>query len=339
MLNNLKSSMRGAFRNACYLYFPYFMPFDKPASQEIMTGVLPGTSEWYSAYPSLRGGDLDGQWQKFKRRHDVAKERAKLFRDIVKNETAILRNNENHVLISLRRPEISFAGCVGASLVGSGINYMDIVGIYPRTAEPIVNVGDACEVDQNGTRSYSEFSIGIGDGMYLGPDDLVALQYGSDVMDSALQSCPEHLKEWASGINKLRRLAHVDISSDGEVFLRVSAFRGKGEVSYSHSIDHISGRAFIHYSRGDYENRIDKLGLFEELSFAGKVPDLLRPDCNWDKVFSSFSKEEREIAERVIFFGEECLDSDIDAESIRFKILCLSQSYSASRLDYEYQIA
>ena len=284
------------FHDALHLYMPFLVQRGEVQASSVMSGVLPGTSEWNELYGEP--ADLEFEWRKFKQRHVAARERALLSRRVLGNEALELRHGNVSKVISLQRPDIRFSGCVGHSMEGSDIRYMDLVATYPRKGAVAVDTVGEPDADASNEDAdvYTNFRIHIGEGVELVRGSIVELRFLDHVMREALEGCPVDLREWAGQLRKIRHISSIKKKGDRaeDIDIGVSYNRDdKLEAGFDHPVDAIEGRVFTRYKRTNYESQIRYSGDWGNLSLSAQFPDLLGPKYNWNTEFSKLSKGEQ----------------------------------------------
>lgn len=276
--------------------------------KSIMTGSLPMTKDWLDVYPLELHSGLDFEelsklvWPRFRRRHEVANERAHALRKAIGNEILRVTQPQGDKLVSSLQPEIEFAGCVGASLNGSGIMYMDIVAIYKRTGDIVTEaIGEPVSVTDDGWKVYDTFSIDIGDGVYLKPGSIAELRFDDDKIAEATASCPENVDVWPTyGVHKLRHVDLLKVSPEGELVIGVSKNRKEREAGDDHTIENIRGRIITRYDRNKYEAQLRAAGSWRDMSFGARHPDFLKPDFSWDTSYPDIDPDLKKDADDLI---------------------------------------
>lgn len=309
MINKIRKisvdSLKESFRNARFLYLPFLSQKDHLHNTSLMNGALPGMPEWNMYYG--KPTDLEFEWKKFSRRHECAQERAGLYRSEFGNETLELVTNAHTVLISLLRPEIGLAGCVGTSMQESSINFMDLVATYPRTSDEMnVHLYDNGEKDSEneGTKIFRDFSIDIGGGVKLVKDSVAELLYPEKMTEKALEACPTELKGWAASIRKIRHIDYIKIDKNGNKFVGVSSNRNGRKLDVDHPFELIRGRVFGIYGRSEYEERLKRNDSLNKLSLGAMFVDFLRPNFNWDEEFGHLNFKDRQLVEEALLGDE-----------------------------------
>ncbi|NQW00192.1 MAG: hypothetical protein HQ483_10875 [Rhodospirillales bacterium] len=286
--------LRSAFRNARYLLLPFFLGPESRQASSVMNGFLPCTEEWFHLYPHTKEDHPNDIWERFFRRHAVAVERAKTLRNILGNEALEIHDDDGVIPVSLLRPDIRISGCVGRSMAGANIHFMDIIAVYPQTSdlsETSIEFRGEYRVE-NDQKVYDDFRIHIGEGITIAPGDIAELKYIDRMMDEAINSCPDHLVSWAQKIHKIRYVDCVKLSGNGSVTVGVSKHSEHIQKGEDHNLENIKGRVFATYSRSLYESQIMQAGQWQDLSIGARYSDFLRPECNWNEAFASLPEND-----------------------------------------------
>ncbi len=297
-------SLGEEFRSALYLYFPFVLKQSGASGSSIMNGALPGTKEWIRLYGEHK--NIEFEWQKFRQRHNAAQERAELVRNFLGNEALEVEQDDGLHLVSLLRPDIRFSGCVGRSMDGSNIRFMDMVASYPRNGDVVAEPRGEPDAkrSRNGELVYNDFRIHIGHGVTLAPGSVAEMEYLDDVKKEALDSCPPELKEWAADLRKVRHIGSVKVFEDGTQMVGVYTNRDFKKEGIDHPLDNVQGRVITCYGRENYEQRIKNTGDWNRLSFSAQQVDLLRPEYDWDEEFAGLQQDERYTLEAALLGDE-----------------------------------
>lgn len=297
---NIFHGFFAGLRNARFLMFP---PKPAPPSlrnTSVMTGVFPDSELWNMIYGPADALGSELRWRKFKRCHEIAQERATVYRNLAISEAPLLKTPAGTVPISLRRPEIILAGVVGGSMRGAGISYMDIVAIYPTLGEVSVEtVGDG-KLDKEGNTVWKDFVIDLGDGATLRCGDIGMFKYKSEMISDAQKRCPDDLSSWVGDVTKIRKIEGIKQTPDGETLICVSTYRESKQMGDDHLLSGLLGRAFSHFEARAYEARIRNAGLWSTLSVAARFPHRIGPDSDWDKDFAHLSESDRNLVQSAL---------------------------------------
>jgi len=289
-----------SLRNARYLMFPSTVPTRPLKNGSVMTGVFPDSELWNMLYGSAGQLGRELHWRKFKRRHEIAEERATLYRNLVINEAPGLVSSSGSVPVSLRRPEIILAGVIGGSMRGAGISYMDIVALYPVVGDLSVEMEAEGRLDADGNTVWTDFTIDLGDGTTLRNGDIGMFKYKDDVVNEAKKKCPDDMIDWVTRITKIRRVEAVKRTPDGETLVCVSTHRETKEMGDDHMLSGLLGRAFSHFDVATYEARIRKSGHWNDMSIAARYPHFIGPNSDWEKDFAHLNADDRSLVESAL---------------------------------------
>jgi hypothetical protein len=277
-----------------------------------MTGILPGTEYWNAIYPNLKQEPSQLHWRRILLSQKIAIERANAVRSTMNpREVAYMKGKAGQFSVSMNRPDISLASCIGASLEGYGIHYMDVVAIHPIKDVVSVSLNGDGEPTSDDGFLFKDFCIDIGEGITIEPGQFAELSFREETLAEALATCPSEKITDAKNIRKMRKIYAIKVSKSGEKILLVQTNRGHEEV-ITHSLNHITGRVFARYSRQQCEKHLLSTGAWEKLSWEATVPDLLKPEFCWGEVLSSYHNDDIQRF-REAFYGE-CLD---DSELVR----------------------
>ena len=302
------NQIKAIFKNTRYLYLSEFVQTSNLPAGTVMSGVLPGTKLWRKHYPETEGIDVELLWRIFRRRHDVAQERAAVLRDIAKDEAPILEGEFGKLPISLRRSDILMVGCVGGSLKGASIGYMDILVIYPAKGSPEIELGPITN-ERDGFKEYDDFYIKLDPVCTLSKDNIALLNYNSKIMEEARETCPKDLLGWLETLQKIRLVDTLKVDTNAKQWLGVSTLRKRErKKGKDHPIKNVQGRAFAHYDRALYEPILKASGAWDKLSLAARYPYFIHPKTVWDKAFSDLTPAERQIVENALLDGNAATD-------------------------------
>lgn len=304
--------IKSVLRNSAYLHFPLLSRGKTLPTSTVMSGVLPGTQQWRKYYPETLDVPDELLWRLFRRRHDIAQERADHFRQLAKAEAPVIESVHGSLPISLRRPDVLMVGCVGASMTGAGIRYMDLLVIMPVRRMPTVNPGPVTR-RKNGVAEHDNFIVNIDENSSLSAGNIALLNYNPPIMNEARKTCPSDLLDWLDTLQKIRKVDTLKVKEDGKQFLGVSTNRGVPESGFDHPIENIYGRAFAHYSCEHYEPRLKNSGIWNRLSLAARYPYFISPRTVWSNEFSDLSRQERQIVEAALLNED---DNSAAAENI-----------------------